>query len=474
MDSVPITAASRVSSVAVSSWRYRLAVPGDARARLATRWLLLGVCALVAAGVLSILLVLARTPRVAAHLPGVDFFRVALVAHVDLSVLVWFLAMAGVVWTLNSTPRALAVGRMAFALAGMGTLAIGLAPFIGQGRPVMANYIPVLRDPWFIAGLLMLAGSVTLAVTRAMTAVPRVGTRIDGTAALRFGINASLVSAAVAILAFVWSWIAVDPALDALPYFELLFWGGGHVLQFTWTLLMLVAWLGLADAIGLAVPLSPRVVTVLFAIGLCSVFAVPVIYLAYDVGSVQHHRLLTWLMRFGGGLAIPPIAIAIVWSLARAPQSRGDARPLRAALASSLALFAAGGVIGFLIHGSNVRIPAHYHGCIVGVTIALMGLAYALLPALGFAPPEQRIATLQPYVYGTGQLLHIVGLLWSGGYGVQRKVAGSEQVLHGVQEVAGMALMGLGGLVAIVGGLLFVVAVMRSLVRGRVSLGVRT
>jgi hypothetical protein len=215
-------------------------------------------------------------------------------------------------------------------------------------------------------------------------------------------------------------------------------------------------------------------VTVLFAIGLCSVFAVPVIYLAYDVGSVQHHRLLTWLMRFGGGLAIPPIAIAIVWSLARAPQSRGDARPLRAALASSLALFAAGGVIGFLIHGSNVRIPAHYHGCIVGVTIALMGLAYALLPALGFAPPEQRIATLQPYVYGTGQLLHIVGLLWSGGYGVQRKVAGSEQVLHGVQEVAGMALMGLGGLVAIVGGLLFVVAVMRSLVRGRVSLGVRT
>jgi hypothetical protein len=26
--------------------------------------------------------------------------------------------------------------------------------------------------------------------------------------------------------------------------------------------------------------------------------------------------------------------------------------------------------------------------------------------------------------------MHIIGLVWSGGYGVQRKVAGSEQVLR--------------------------------------------
>ena len=31
-----------------------------------------------------------------------DFFRVALVVHVDLSVLVWFVAMAGMLWSLNS------------------------------------------------------------------------------------------------------------------------------------------------------------------------------------------------------------------------------------------------------------------------------------------------------------------------------------------------------------------------------------
>ena len=57
--------------------------------------------------------------------------------------------------------------------------------------------------------------------------------------------------------------------------------------------------------------------------------------------------------------------------------------------------------------------------------------------------------------------MHIGGLMWSGGYGVQRKVAGSEQVLRSTAEVAGMGLMGLGGLLAIVGGLLFVVVVLR-------------
>jgi cytochrome c oxidase subunit I len=144
-------------------------------------------------------------------------------------------------------------------------------------------------------------------------------------------------------------------------------------------------------------------------------------------------------------------------------QPPAAAGPLRAALLSSVLLFAAGGLIGVFISGSNVRIPAHYHGCIVGVTLALMGLVYHLLPQLGYGTPQGRLATLQPALYGVGQLMHIVGLVWSGGYGVQRKVAGAEQVLHSNGEVAGMALMGLGGAVAIAGGLVFVAVLIRAL-----------
>jgi hypothetical protein len=257
---------------------------------------------------------------------------------------------------------------------------------------------------------------------------------------------------------------------------------------------MLVAWLLLADAIGARVPLSSRVVALLFGIGLACVFATPVVYLAWSVTSVEHHRLQTWLMRFGGGLAIAPVAAAVVIALARklgsdsnfpnfrAPGIRGRAptvkfesdpnfhnfqaaRPLAAALVASIALFGTGGLIGFAIRGSDVTIPAHYHGCIVGVTIAMMGVVYWALPRMGFAAPSPRLATWQPYLYGGGQLLHIVGLVWSGGYGVQRKVADGAVVERSLEQVAGMGLMGLGGLVAIVGGTLFIVVVALAVIR---------
>jgi hypothetical protein len=62
--------------------------------------------------------------------------------------------------------------------------------------------------------------------------------------------------------------------------------------------------------------------------------------------------------------------------------------------------------------------------------------------------------------------MHILGLVWSGGYGVKRKVAGADQVLGSTAEMLGMGLMGLGGLVAIAGGLLFVIVVAGSLRHG--------
>jgi len=122
-------------------------------------------------------------------------------------------------------------------------------------------------------------------------------------------------------------------------------------------------------------------------------------------------------------------------------------------------------MIGFLISGSTVTIPAHYHGSIVGVTLALMGVCYLLLPQLGFPLRNMRMAIWQPVVYGGGQLLHVAGLVWSGGYGVQRKVAGAEQNLDSIERVAGMGLMGLGGLISAIGGLLFLIVVLRALAR---------
>ena len=450
-----------------SAVSYDLAVPADGRRKLAFAWLAFGIAALAASGLYALLLVAARTPWMQSWLPVADFFRVALVAHVDLSVLVWFLAFAAMLWNLAGGPRALAAGWAGFAVAAMGVGAMVVAPFAQRAAPVMANYVPVLDGTLFMGGLAVFAFGVGIACARGMAVYRGAGREITGEGVLRLGLNASLVSAGMAAFALAASFAQLDRALDARTYYELLFWGPGHVLQFTWTLLMLVAWLWLASACGARIALPPRVLAVLFAIALGAVYVTPYIYVAHPVASIEHAKLQTWLMRFGAGLAVPPIAIAVAWGLARAPRASAAARPLAACLSASLTLFAAGGLIGFGIGGAaDVRVPAHYHGCIVGVTLAMMGVTYLLLPRLGFATPSSRLAAWQPWIYGAGQLLHIVGLVVSGGHGVKRKVAGADQVLRSTTEVIGMGVMGVGGLLAIVGGLVFVVVVVRAL-RGR-------
>lgn len=449
-----------------SAARFTLAVPQDRRRALARAWLWLAMASLIASGVFSILLVLSRTPYLQKILPVADFFHVALVVHVDLSVLVWFLAFAGVLWSLNGNARFERLAWAGWVASCAGAAIMTLAPFFGSGGPVMSNYVPVLEGSLFLLGLKVFGCGIALLVLRSMLTAPKIGTSPDGAAALSFGLNTAAVAAAVALFALVWSLAKVPSYLEAKAYYELLFWGSGHVIQFTYTLLMLVAWLWLSDACGARVPLTPRVTLLLFTIGLVSVFVVPPIYLAYDVASVEHRHLMTWLMRFGGGLAIVPLALAVIIGLAslgRPAQLNATQRPLYSALLSSLILFAAGGIIGFLIQGSNVKIPAHYHGCIVGITLAMMGLCYHLLPQLGYTSPQSRLAYWQPAIYGGGQLLHIIGLVWSGGYGVQRKVAGSAQVLRSPQEIAGMGLMGLGGLIAVIGGIIFLIIVLRAI-----------
>ena len=94
-----------------------------------------------------------------------------------------------------------------------------------------------------------------------------------------------------------------------------------------------------------------------------------------------------------------------------------------------------------------------------------MGVAYWLLPRFGFAAPPPVLATWQAFLYGGGQLLHIVGLVWSGGYGVQRKVADGAVVTRSLEQTVGMSMMGIGGLIAVVGGMLFVAAVIIAVVR---------
>jgi hypothetical protein len=430
----------------------------DGSRPLASAWLVLGVAALAIAGLFAILLVLARMPGMGALFPTQDFFRTALVVHVDQSVLIWFMAFAGALWSLGAVAptRIGAVRTTAFLLAAVGCALVAAAPFLGASDPLLNNYVPVLQHPLFHAGLGLFGAGVLLQALLAL------GAGVAGASLVR-PVDLALLTAAfatlMAIAALAWTWIRLD-RWEGQAYFEFLFWGGGHVAQFAYTQLMIAAWLVLAGAVGVLLGAAPRVLGGLVLLGALPLLAVPVIYAQYPVDAAETRLAFTRLMQWGNGLAAIPVgAIVVVGLLRHRALPTPDQRPLRNALAASLLLFAVGGLIGAAISGVNTIIPAHYHGSIVGVTLALMGLTYYLLPRLGLGTPPPRLAALQPVIYAAGQLLHVGGLAVSGAMGIQRKTAGAAQGLDSIGAKAAMGVMGLGGLLAVIGGILFVVAV---------------
>ncbi|HMW62266.1 cytochrome C oxidase subunit I [Accumulibacter sp.] len=425
---------------------------------LARAWMWLGVLALIGSGLLAVLLVLSRTPGIQDVFPLKDLFRAALVVHVDLSVAVWFMAFAALVWSAIGGGGLTWLAWSGFALAALGTALMSVSPFFPGAEPVLNNYIPVLQQPLFFASLWLFGLGLALTVVRALiTTWPL---RWAGEP-LRLGAFLAALAAFLALAAFCWSW-ALVPRIEETVYFEVLFWGGGHTLQFQHCLLMVVAWLWMAAHLGQPSPVSGRALSVFFGLAALPLLAVPAIYLLVPAGSYEHMDLFARLMIWGHPYMAPLIVLAalLLWRVRKVP-----AAPAKSAFVASFVLFALGGVLGYLIQGVNVVIPAHYHGSTVGVTLAFMGLAYVLLPQLGFARAEGRLALWQPYVYGAGQLIHVVGLAWSGGYGVQRKVAGAEQMLISLPQKIGMGMMGLGGLIAVIGGLMFVLVCLRAMSR---------
>jgi len=443
---------------------YALPVVSNSMRRTTTAWLILALIALVGAGLFSLLLVLSRTPVIQEIVPFLDFFRVALVVHVTLSVLIWLLAMSAATWSLSTRGDKPVWDRLSFWLAALGTAVIIVSPFVGAGDPLMNNYVPVLQHPLFYGGLVLFTLGILSHLLRAFLFRQRISEVLSGTTALQTGITLSAMLTGLSIVAVLASWRDLPNQMDGSIYFEFLFWGGGHVVQFSYTLLMMIAWVVLATASGCRFELTPRLTLVFLVFLALPVITVPFLYLAHDVTTTGHRLAFTELMKYGG-LSCLPLGLAVAASLWRAGKPSGEHRYLRAALVSSLLLFAVGGILGFMIAGLDIVIPAHYHGATVGVTIAFMGLTYYLLPRLGFGALPERLATWQPYLYGGGQLLHIIGLAWSGGYGVQRKTAGVAQGLDGLGQTAGMGLMGLGGLISVIGGLMFLIVAYKSMRR---------
>lgn len=419
---------------------------------------MLAVLSLALSGVFSIILVISRTPQLIEHFPWMkDLFAVSLVVHVDLSVLVWFLAMTGVIWSMliaNRPDRHIPFAQpAAFGAMLAGLLLLALSPLEGEWLVHKSNYIPVIENLWFFSGLALIASSVTIASLQTLLAPPADTTAVGWCAYLASPILL------LALFCFALTGFWMPEGIRGIGFYEHVFWAGGHVLQFVYMQIMLVAWLVLAAALSLKEP--PReIMGLVIIIGPVAASWALIPFLLYEVTSQEFMDFYSLQMNIGLGIGGIMLGLWLISQWVRQQGGKAN-RPaysgVQAALASSLLLFWVGGAFGVAINGPNVRIPAHYHGSIVAITLALMGLAYYLLPKMGGAAVTHwKAAKIQPWLYGIGQLLHISGLAISGGYGVIRKAVGD--VGQGGWEVkAALGMMGGGGLIAITGGLLFVI-----------------
>jgi cytochrome c oxidase subunit 1 len=121
-----------------------------------------------------------------------------------------------------------------------------------------------------------------------------------------------------------------------------------------------------------------------------------------------------------------------------------------------------------MVTHNTMWVPAHIHAIVVGgTTLALMGFAYALVPMLTQRRLwGGRLAAVQAYLYGFGLLLLVATQTWGGMLGIPRRVARVDVGADPHSWELPMNLMGVAGAVAGLGGALFVVVMVMTLVRG--------
>lgn len=432
----------------------------------ARRWVLLAVGSLLCAGLLSALLVVARAPLFSGLVSDPSFFRRCLVVHVDLSLLVWIYAFAAALSFL--LPRAGASSRLSrfgVVISAAGVLSMLLAAGVRGSQPVLANYVPVI-DHWsFDLGLVLFAAGVLASVldARVLPGEPAPGSVLAIPAAAVPGLRAMIVVLLLAVLTFSASWMHTPKGLDPAVAYELGMWGGGHVLQLASATAMASVWLILLGGLLGRSPVSRRTASILFGL-LVMPWAVAPLLASQGVQSVAGREGFTLLMRWGIFPATAVLLLACGGAVRRgfsdgtlSRQSLSD--PRLVGFFASAGLSVLGWILGALIRGSTTMIPAHYHASIGAVTVAFMAVSYPLLDAVGVRTQtsrfSRRMVPLQPALFGIGQSIFAIGFALAGANGMGRKLYGAEQNARSLAQKLGLGVMGLGGLVAIVGGVLF-------------------
>lgn len=386
------------------------------------RWLLVAATSLGLSSLAAAALVLARTPVLTSLVPS-DSFPRALVVHVNLATLLWYFAMASALWSETLDTRRERLARPIQLAGAAGAVGVILAGLFAPGPPVLANYVPYIDHPLFLASL------ATLAFAAVSTAAISLKRPRD---AAEWGFAIARIPFLMAALYLVIALQQDMRLVDAL-------WGAGHILQFGFVTLMMAIWLRLAQRAG-ADSLHARTAVPLFAVASLPALLTPALLLA----GIDHdtlHGMHTQIMRWANWPA--PLAFgALLLFRPRAANTPG--------LSASLGLYCIGILAGAAIDNQTTLIPAHYHGTIGAFTLAQMAAVLARLTPLKDSQWDREPTRRPLALYAFGTAILICGLAWSGILGAPRKTGFSAADADPIAIVAA-ALTGLGGAITIAG-----------------------
>ena len=455
-------------------------------------------------GVLALLIALTRWQAV--HLLAPQRFYEFVSTHGMVMLIFWilFFEVAGLIFAstvLLSTRMIIPwLSWIAYLMMLGGSVIATVLMLSGQATVMFTSYPPLRAEtPWYYAAVLVFAVGAILAVVHFFVNI--VAARLRGDvgslplftfALMGAAIIAlwSLLSGALALFpVFLWT-LGVIPEVDPGIY-RLLYWGLGHGAQQVNLAAMVGVWYGLASLTTGARPLNE---------GLSRIAIV--LYVLFINMGAMHHLLVdpglgTWVKNVNASYFMYAAvmgslihAFSIPASMELALRERGYRRglfewlrrapwgePGFAALVVSMILFGLlGGISGVIIGGPQVNmishntllVPAHFHMTVVaGTTLAFMGIAYYLVPLIFQRQLLfRRLAQWQPYVYGLGMLIFGIGMGLAGHWGVPRRhwdITFSTAPVLGVNlqelrpEIAVfLAMMGIGGIIAVIGGAMFV------------------
>lgn len=464
-----------------------------ANAILAVVFLLVGAIAAIG---------LALTRWTAVHLlDSVWYYRMLTLHGVNMLVF-WIIFMEmGILYfasttLLNSRLFSKKLAHLSLALMGIGAVATNYIILAGQADVLLTSYVPLKAHPLFYLGIILFAVGALIVCFNffATLYIAKRDETYEGSMPLvTFGATAAAIIAVLALLhgaaalipTYFWSmgWIeSVDPGL-----YRLLWWGLGHMSQQINVCAMVAVWYFMGTMTTGAKPLNETVCRGAFLLYILFINLASAHHLLVDPGVGPGWKI--WNTSYAMYLAVLASMIhgyTVPASIEVAQRRKGFTKgifqwfaklpwrdPGFSAILQSIVIFGfIGGITGVtlgteqinIIAHNTLRIPGHFHATVVGGTsLAFMGLAYYLVPLIFQRDFYlKKLARIQPYLFGGGIVILSLGMSFAGSYGVPRRhwdvefsgatlEAGFDPIAHVM-----LGLVGIGGILAFLGLLLFI------------------